>query len=450
MPPKAKPWPRRRCRSFPAEGARGNLHASRLERKRLVRPIFTGGRCAPFRSKPQIPWALLTSRASKARACAINTAAASAICASPSPIAATTVCLLPHRQRRRAVPSCLSPTTCAWRAFVAWHREDSPHRRRASTAQGPGRFRARTRATAHPEGSRSISRSPPTDTCWPRWPQPLADAGLSASPSRWTRSIPTRFARITRVPNATSGCWREFAPPQRVGLNPVKINCVLLRGFNDDQIIRLRPFAREEGVIVRFIEFMPLEEDRVWTPGDRRHARRNPARAWPNSCRCVEIGRTPQRNRAALPLRRRHRRNRHHRPRLPSLLRTLQPHPPHLRRQDPHLPLLRPRPRSLRRMKRGAIDDDLADFIRGVDAERSPPPHRRARLLPLENDGPYRRLVSEHRCRLRQIRSIDPFAQRIVHAQIAGSVNFHCPDCVVIGGGPSKRRGRNTASVAVN
>ncbi len=41
---------------------------------------------------------------------------------------------------------------------------------------------------------------------------------------------------------------------------------MLLRGFNEDQIVRFAQFSREEGVIVRFIEFMPLEEDRLWTP----------------------------------------------------------------------------------------------------------------------------------------------------------------------------------------
>jgi cyclic pyranopterin phosphate synthase len=41
---------------------------------------------------------------------------------------------------------------------------------------------------------------------------------------------------------------------------------VLLRGFNDDQVLPFARFARAEGVVVRFIEFMPLEEDRVWTP----------------------------------------------------------------------------------------------------------------------------------------------------------------------------------------
>jgi GTP 3',8-cyclase len=39
-----------------------------------------------------------------------------------------------------------------------------------------------------------------------------------------------------------------------------------VRGFNEDQVPAFGRFAREEGVVVRFIEFMPLEEDRVWSP----------------------------------------------------------------------------------------------------------------------------------------------------------------------------------------
>ena len=45
-----------------------------------------------------------------------------------------------------------------------------------------------------------------------------------------------------------------------------------MRGFNEDQIVPFGMFAREEGVIVRFIEFMPLEEDRIWSPDDGGHA----------------------------------------------------------------------------------------------------------------------------------------------------------------------------------
>jgi len=96
--------------------------------------------------------------------------------------------------------------------------------------------------------------------------QPLADAGLSRVTVSMDAVDEERFARITRVPNGYERVLAGVRAAQRAGLNPVKVNCVLLRGFNDDQITAFGRFAREEGVVVRFIEFMPLEEDRVWSP----------------------------------------------------------------------------------------------------------------------------------------------------------------------------------------
>jgi cyclic pyranopterin phosphate synthase len=77
---------------------------------------------------------------------------------------------------------------------------------------------------------------------------------------------PGRFARITRVPNGYAHVTAGIRAARRAGLWPLKVNCVLMRGFNEDQIVPFGMFAREEGVTVRFIEFMPLEEDRSWTP----------------------------------------------------------------------------------------------------------------------------------------------------------------------------------------
>jgi len=96
--------------------------------------------------------------------------------------------------------------------------------------------------------------------------QPLADAGLSRVTVSMDAVEPEHFARITRVPNGYERVLAGIRVAQKAGLNPVKVNCVLLRGFNDDQITGFGRFAREEGVVVRFIEFMPLEEDRVWSP----------------------------------------------------------------------------------------------------------------------------------------------------------------------------------------
>jgi molybdenum cofactor biosynthesis enzyme MoaA len=95
--------------------------------------------------------------------------------------------------------------------------------------------------------------------------QPLKDAGLHRVTVSMDAVDPDRFARITRVPNGYDNVLAGIRAARRVGLEPVKVNCVLLRGFNEDQIIPFGMFAREEGVVVRFIEFMPLEEDRTWT-----------------------------------------------------------------------------------------------------------------------------------------------------------------------------------------
>jgi len=99
----------------------------------------------------------------------------------------------------------------------------------------------------------------------PEMAQPLKDAGLHRVTVSMDAVDPDRFARITRVPNGYDNVLAGIRAARRVGLEPVKVNCVLLRGFNEDQIIPFGMFAREEGVVVRFIEFMPLEEDRTWT-----------------------------------------------------------------------------------------------------------------------------------------------------------------------------------------
>jgi len=96
--------------------------------------------------------------------------------------------------------------------------------------------------------------------------QPLKDAGLTRVTVSMDAVDADKFARITRVPNGYESVRAGIREAQRVGLDPVKVNCVLLRGFNEDQIVEFGKFARDENVVVRFIEFMPLEEDRVWSP----------------------------------------------------------------------------------------------------------------------------------------------------------------------------------------
>jgi cyclic pyranopterin phosphate synthase len=96
--------------------------------------------------------------------------------------------------------------------------------------------------------------------------EPLKQAGLRRVTVSMDAVDKDEFARITRVANGYERVLAGIRAARRAGLDPVKVNCVLLRGFNDDQIVPFARFAREEGVVVRFIEFMPLEEDRMWTP----------------------------------------------------------------------------------------------------------------------------------------------------------------------------------------
>ena len=96
--------------------------------------------------------------------------------------------------------------------------------------------------------------------------QPLKDAGLHrVTVSMDAVDAPT-FERITRVPGSFKKVLAGVRAAKAAGLTPLKINCVLLRGFNDAEIEGFARFAREEDVVVRFIEFMPLEEGRLWSP----------------------------------------------------------------------------------------------------------------------------------------------------------------------------------------
>ena len=96
--------------------------------------------------------------------------------------------------------------------------------------------------------------------------RPLRDAGLDRVTVSMDAVDESVFERITRVPGSFRAVLSGIRAARAAALTPVKINCVLMRGFNDDQVEAFAHFARQEQVIVRFIEFMPLEEGRLWSP----------------------------------------------------------------------------------------------------------------------------------------------------------------------------------------
>jgi GTP 3',8-cyclase len=91
----------------------------------------------------------------------------------------------------------------------------------------------------------------------------LVDAGLR----RVNVSLDTlrhdRFVELTRR-NELDHVLEGLDAAVESGLDPVKVNVVVMRGVNDDEIVDMATFGRERGVTVRFIEWMPLDADQQW------------------------------------------------------------------------------------------------------------------------------------------------------------------------------------------
>ena len=74
---------------------------------------------------------------------------------------------------------------------------------------------------------------------------------------------PGRFVEMTRR-DELHGVLDGIAAAQEAGFSPVKVNAVVQRGINDDEIVALAEFGRDHDVQVRFIEFMPLDATGEW------------------------------------------------------------------------------------------------------------------------------------------------------------------------------------------
>jgi len=95
-----------------------------------------------------------------------------------------------------------------------------------------------------------------------------ADELRGAGLDRVTFSIdsldPERFIEITGV-DGLSRVLESIETAQRVGFSPVKVNAVVVRGRNDDEVVDMAGFAREHDLSFRFIEFMPLDSGHEWS-----------------------------------------------------------------------------------------------------------------------------------------------------------------------------------------
>jgi cyclic pyranopterin phosphate synthase len=90
--------------------------------------------------------------------------------------------------------------------------------------------------------------------------RPLREAGLNRVNISLDTLHPERFAAIARRPGlerVLAGIDAAFA----AGLGPIKLNCVVMRGQNDDEVAAFAELTRERPVAVRFIEVMPVVEN---------------------------------------------------------------------------------------------------------------------------------------------------------------------------------------------
>ena len=95
--------------------------------------------------------------------------------------------------------------------------------------------------------------------------QSLKEAGLKGASVSLHSLVPERFAKISGM-DALPRVLKGIEKAVRVGLDPVKINSVAIRGYNDDEILNLVEFAHSRGLPIRFIEFMPLDGLGIWSP----------------------------------------------------------------------------------------------------------------------------------------------------------------------------------------
>ena len=92
---------------------------------------------------------------------------------------------------------------------------------------------------------------------------PLAEAGLDRVTVSCDSLLRHRFEEMTRR-DALDRVMQGLQAAEAAGLTPIKLNCVVIAGTNEDEVVDFARFARETGYEVRFIEYMPLDAEQRW------------------------------------------------------------------------------------------------------------------------------------------------------------------------------------------
>jgi len=94
------------------------------------------------------------------------------------------------------------------------------------------------------------------------------EAGLHRLTLSLDSTRPQRIASITRTKTTLEKTITAIHAAHAAGLKPVKVNAVMMRGVNDDELVEFAAFARAHDVDMRLIEFMPLDSSRAWSRRD--------------------------------------------------------------------------------------------------------------------------------------------------------------------------------------
>src|ERR1700730_9937567 len=94
--------------------------------------------------------------------------------------------------------------------------------------------------------------------------QALKEAGLKRINISLDTLSMERFHEIARS-DQFARTMDGIQAATEAGLSPIKLNMVVMKGHNDDEVVDFARLARDKGYEVRFIEFMPLDGDNIWT-----------------------------------------------------------------------------------------------------------------------------------------------------------------------------------------
>jgi cyclic pyranopterin phosphate synthase len=128
------------------------------------------------------------------------------------------------------------------------------------------------REITHTPGMRSVSMTT-NGILLPRLASPLAEAGLQRVNISLDTLDPEKFNRLTRW-GKLDDVWLGIQAAEKAGLLPIKINAVIVRGYNESDVVDLAELTLDHPWQVRFIEMMPfagatdLQRNQVVTSGE--------------------------------------------------------------------------------------------------------------------------------------------------------------------------------------